>query len=222
MLRKRKATDTSVISLKRQHITLESFFPEVDISLRINKSMDILGIVKQAFCFFNQNTIAQESSRPYKSSNNLLVDSKPNMNVPRESVYDAEMYRILFNWLTKVYHYEIIGQWHLEQVGEDGGHHHLYCDLTIKKKEDSNPIAILELVWLIHFSREDDITKKPYWPSEELQKRGLNVIHFWHDKGFKNAFMSARVKDISVCPGCEQKHSEGHVFGIVGHCKNAS
>ncbi|CAG8769717.1 5424_t:CDS:2, partial [Racocetra fulgida] len=24
-----------------------------------------------------------------------------------------------------------------------------------------------------------------------------------------------------LCPS-EQKHSEGHVFGIVGHCKNAS
>ncbi|RIB21067.1 hypothetical protein C2G38_2140849 [Gigaspora rosea] len=82
--------------------------------MRIGKDQKVLGdascIVKQAFCFFDQNTIAQGSSRPYKSSNNLLVDSKPNMNVPRESVYDAEMYRILFNWLTKVYHYVIIGQ----------------------------------------------------------------------------------------------------------------
>lgn len=99
---------------------MEFFFPEIDIPLRINKSMDILGIVKQAFCFFDQNTIARGSSRPYKSSNNLLVDSKPNMNVPRKSVYDTEMYRILFNWFTKVYHYEIIRQWHLEQVGKDG------------------------------------------------------------------------------------------------------
>ncbi|CAJ0915020.1 9956_t:CDS:1, partial [Entrophospora sp. SA101] len=107
--KKRKATDASVIPPKKQHITLESFFPGVDVPLRENKSIDILGIVKQAFCSFDQNTIAQGSSRAYKSSNNLLVDSEPNVRVLKESVYDAEMYRILLNQLAKVYHYEITG-----------------------------------------------------------------------------------------------------------------
>jgi hypothetical protein len=30
---------------------------------------------------------------------------------------------------------------------------------------------------------------------EKLQERGLNVIHFWYDKEFKNVRMSARFWD---------------------------
>ncbi|CAG8771478.1 17803_t:CDS:2, partial [Racocetra fulgida] len=104
------------------------------------------------------------------------------------SIYDAEMYRILHNWLAKVHSFDIIGQWHLKKVCEDGGYHHLYCDLTIKKRDDPSPVAVLELlattsipelnehfkrvfnyadllkpteVWVIHFSREDDSPVSP-------------------------------------------------------------
>jgi hypothetical protein len=76
----------------------------------------------------------------------LLVDSKQNVEVPRESTYNAEMYRILVNWLAKVHGLEITGQWHLEQVGDNGGFHHLYCDLTIKKPNNPCFKAILKLV----------------------------------------------------------------------------
>ncbi|CAG8517749.1 8307_t:CDS:2 [Racocetra fulgida] len=54
------------------------------------------------------------------------------VKVPRESVYDAEMYRILHNWLVKVHNFEVTGQCHLEQVC-DGEYDHLYCDLAITK-----------------------------------------------------------------------------------------
>ncbi|CAG8817372.1 27839_t:CDS:1, partial [Racocetra persica] len=64
------------------------------------------------------------------------------------SVYDAEMYRILYNWLAKVHNYEIMGQWHLEEVRDDGKYHHLS---VIKKDDDDKPVAILELL-LITFS----------------------------------------------------------------------
>ena len=53
------------------------------------------------------------SSCFYKRFNNLLVDSKQNVKVSWESIYDAEMYRILVNWLTKIHGFEIIGQWYL-------------------------------------------------------------------------------------------------------------
>ncbi|CAG8547616.1 7090_t:CDS:2 [Cetraspora pellucida] len=173
-----KATDTSIL-LKKQHITLDSFFPGVDVPLRINKSIDILGIVKQAFRSFDQNTIVQ-------------VDSKLNVNIPRESVYDAEMYRILFNWLTEVHYYEIIEQWHLGQVVIEYNHYCATQELKLNPAIDENYHHKLYVVNAIQaFVRRvdvdgHDITRKPYWPSEELQKRD-----------FKNAFMSARVKDIS-------------------------
>ncbi|RHZ53303.1 hypothetical protein Glove_443g47 [Diversispora epigaea] len=126
--------------------------------------------------------------------------------------------------LAEVHSFEITGQWHLEKVCENGGYHHFYCDFTIKKSDDPSPVAVFELlatssllkldeyfkrvfdysnqfkpseVWIIHFSQEDDVVKDPYWPCIRLQKRRLNVIHFWHNKNFTNVWMSARLLDTS-------------------------
>ncbi|KAF0484533.1 P-loop containing nucleoside triphosphate hydrolase protein [Gigaspora margarita] len=71
---------------------------------------------------------------------------KVNVKVPRESTYDAEMYRILHNWLAKVHGFEITGQWHLEGISDDGNYHYSYCDLTIKKPESPNPEAVIEVL----------------------------------------------------------------------------
>ncbi|KAF0421765.1 P-loop containing nucleoside triphosphate hydrolase protein [Gigaspora margarita] len=146
--------------------------------------MDVFEVVKVTVRTFDQKTIALGSSRFYKSSNHLLVNSKQNAKVPREGTYDAEMYRILTNWLTKVHGYEITGQWHLDGICDDGSYHHFYCDLTIKEADVTNPIAVIEIlasgsvpkikkhfdhvskyvnqlcpeeVWIVHFSREDSI-----------------------------------------------------------------
>lgn len=50
-------------------------------------------------------------------------------------------------------------------------------------------------VWLVHFSREDSVASYPYWPCEQLQGRGLNVVHFWHDICFTKVCMSAKFRD---------------------------
>ena len=132
------------------------------------------------------------------------------------------MYWVLVNWLRKIHGYEITGQWHLKQVCDDGNYHHLYCDLTIKKPESPHLEALLELlamasiskldghfeqvfkykeqlqpreIWIVHFFHEDYIVTNPYWPCGKLQESGLNVIHFWHDREFKNVRMSARFQD---------------------------
>ena len=68
--------------------------------------------------------------------NHLRVETKCNVKVPKECVYDTEMYQILMNWLAKDHDFEITSQWHLEQICEDGDYHHFYCDLTIKKSDD--------------------------------------------------------------------------------------
>ena len=44
---------------------------------------------------FDQGTVALGSTRVYKSANHIRVNSECDVEVPRESVYDAEMYRIL-------------------------------------------------------------------------------------------------------------------------------
>jgi hypothetical protein len=190
-----------------------------DIPFQNDGSVDILEILKTAVRDFDQGIIALGSFRSYKSSNHLYVNSEHYIKVPRESTYDAEMYWVLVNWLRKIHRYEITGQWHLEQVCDDGDYHHLYCDLTIKKPDSPHLEALLKLlatasipklnghfeqvfkyeeqlhpqkIWIVHFSRKDYIVTNPYWLCEKLQKRGLNVIHFWHNREFKNVRMSAR------------------------------
>ncbi|RIB30489.1 hypothetical protein C2G38_2152406 [Gigaspora rosea] len=185
----------------------------VDVPLQADGSVDILETVKSTVRIFDQKIIALGSSCSYKSSNHLFVDSEQNVEVPRESTYDAEMYRILVNWLAKVHGFEINAQWHLEGIGSDGDRNHLFCDLTIKKLDNLYPEAVLEVVatgsvstlmkhfdramkyadqlcpkevWIVHFSREGSVVSDPYWPCEKLQNRGLNVIHFWHDEEFEN------------------------------------
>ena len=91
-----------------------------DIPFRNDGSVDILEILKTAVRDFDQGIIALGSSRSYKSSNHLYVNSEHYIKVPRESTYDAEMYRVLVNWLRKIHGYEITGQWHLKQVCDDG------------------------------------------------------------------------------------------------------
>src|SRR4051794_819622 len=193
-----------------------------DIPFRNDGSVDILEILKTAVRDFDQGIIALRSSCSYKSSNHLYVNSEHYIKVPRESTYDAEIYWVLVNWLRKIHGYEIAGQWHLEQVCDDGDYYHLYCDLTIKKPDSPHLEALLELlvtasiskldghfeqvfkyeeqlhlreIWIIHFSREDYVVTNSYWPSEKLQEKELNVVHFWHDREFKNVWMSARFQD---------------------------
>ena len=51
-------------------------------------------------------------------------------------------------------------------------------------------------VWIVHFTCEDNLTQNPYYPSGAELCR-LNIVHFLHDKEFKNVRMSARFMDIS-------------------------
>ncbi|CAG8540179.1 16127_t:CDS:2 [Cetraspora pellucida] len=192
---------------KKQCVVPETswFCPDMNVPLQANGGVNTLEIIKSAVRVFDQKTIALGSTRSYKCSNHLQVESKCDECVPRESVYDAEMYRILHNWLAKVHGFEITGQWHLKGIGSDGDWHHLFCDLTIKKPDNPYPEAVLEAVATgsistlkKHFDRvikEDSVVSDPYWPSEKLQDRGLNVIHFWHDEGFEDIRMSARFRD---------------------------
>ncbi|CAG8585344.1 8147_t:CDS:2 [Diversispora eburnea] len=170
----------------------------MEIPLQTNKTVDILKVLKSAVRIFDQNTIALGSTHAYKSSNNLWVDSKQNAKVSRESVYNAEMYRILHNWLVKVRSFEVIGQWHLKTILEllataSPVKLDIHFEQVFKYTERLNPLE----AWVIHFSCEDDIIKDSYWPSNELRKKELNVAHFWHNKNFKNVKVSSRSLDVS-------------------------
>ena|ERR1700761_992106 len=133
--------------------------------------------------------------------------------VPRESVYDTELMRLLRNWLTP---YTVSGLWHL--VTKPDGRHK-YSDIVIQGPLSEAPI-VLELLatgdkrfvkehiertplyqrlltaneaWVIHFTCEGNYA--PVWQSDQAIDEGLNVVHISHDLGFTEMFMKARWKD---------------------------
>jgi hypothetical protein len=183
--------------LLKRPLEKENFSPKI-LPLRSDSSVDIVEVTKLLIPQLNANIIHLGSSRAYKNSKFLKVDSAQAVAVPRESVYDAEMYRVLVNWLAYSFNIELTGQWHLEFIGHDGGHHHSYCDLTLKRPDEETPFAILELLataststlkkhldqifsyayhlrpkelWIIHFSRADDTLTKPFWPDDSLLEK---------------------------------------------------
>ncbi|KAF9347999.1 hypothetical protein BGX34_002758 [Mortierella sp. NVP85] len=173
--------------------------------------LDILSTLKVAVQHFDKELLQQAPNRSYKSSGGIMVDGRRGARVPRESVYDTELARILTNWLGRSEAFQITGQWHLREVES-----HRYTDIVIQKEGD--PTVVLELVattdqaslrehierassyksllpaevaWVIHFTCQDDYLQDPLWPSTE-QLQDVNIVHFWHDRAFDNIRMSAR------------------------------
>jgi len=171
--------------------------------------LKVLDTLIESLKFFDKDLIRFASDRSYKSSI-VRVRGRPKVHVPRESVYDTELMRILTNWLATRHGWTVTGQWHLQtMVGE-----HKYSDIILKKS-DAPPIVLeilatgdedfvkshinktceyMELLsakegWVIHFTCEDNY--KPVWQSRELLNKGVNVVHFVHDVKFKKIQMYA-------------------------------
>ncbi|CAG8688489.1 12982_t:CDS:2, partial [Funneliformis caledonium] len=80
-LGKRQRDPTIIDSpAKKQCIVPEvsCFYPDIDVPLRGNGSVNTLEVIKSAVCTFDQKTIALGSTRSYKCSNHLQVESKCN------------------------------------------------------------------------------------------------------------------------------------------------
>jgi hypothetical protein len=176
-------------------------------------TLRVLDALIESLKVFDKDLIRLACSRSYKSSL-VKVGGLSDVSVPRESVYDTELMRILSNWLQKQYGWTVTGQWHLQTtLGE-----HKYTDIVIKK--DENLPIVLELLatgdtsfvrsqiektsryktllsaneaWVIHFTCEDDY--HPVWQSDAELDSGVNVAHFSHDLGFTRVRMMARWKD---------------------------
>jgi hypothetical protein len=180
-----------------------------------DRSLDVLAALKEALPFIDKGLISQSPTRSYKKSGGAIkVDGITDKQVPRESVYDGELLRILSGWLGSGKSYNITGQWHLRDVES-----HRYADIVIQKNEE--PTVVLELIatsgqasllehitrgksyksllsagkpakaWVIHFTRQDNYLEDPLWPNVE-QLRDVNVVHIWHNSAFTDVRMSAR------------------------------
>lgn len=160
---------------------------------------DILFILTESLKCFDKDLIRSAFSHSYKSSK-VPVNGCRKTAVPRESVYDTELMRILTNWL-----YISESGWSVTITDDE---RHKYSDIVLRKR-DNEPI-ILELLateeesfikyridkiptymntlsavegWVIHFTCEDNFT--PVWQNSQ-RRRGVNVVHVIHGKDFKN------------------------------------
>lgn len=180
-----------------------------------NGPMDTLEVLKESLKFFDKNLLRCASEVSYKISE-VVVGGRRNISVPRQSVYDTELMRILSNWLRKVEDYSITGQCHLRiDDGDDRS-----SDIVISKP--GKPTIVLDLVatgtskfieihvdktpeykellfakeaWVVHFTREDEYLGHPYWQSDDLLNEHINMVHFWHNADFTVVRMSAHWKD---------------------------
>ncbi|ORZ08252.1 hypothetical protein BCR41DRAFT_359554 [Lobosporangium transversale] len=169
-------------------------------------SLDILEIMKIALRFFDKDLILQAEDRSYKSSGRTVkVMGDYNASVPRESVYDTELMRVLTNWLNKTKKYEIIGY---DIVIKKAGKPTVVIELLatgnqtsikdhISKTLTYKRLLPAEEAWVVHFTCEDDYFKHPYWQTDAELDQGVNLVHFWHDRSFNTVRMSARWKDSS-------------------------
>jgi hypothetical protein len=177
------------------------------------QSVDILSALTEALKCFDKRLIHLAPSRSYKIST-VVVNGSRKAQVPRESVYDTELMRILSNWFQTHHGWTVTGQWHLKTPLRK----HKYTDIVLRK--EGQPPTVLELLatgdrdfvnkhidktpeymailkakeaWVIHFTREDDYA--PVWQSDIMLNKGVNVVHICHNLEFTDVLMMWRWKD---------------------------
>ena len=178
--------------------------PSSSLPLQLTGDANILGILIESLKFFNKTLILRASYYSYKTPK-VKIPPSHGLCVPRESVYETELMRILANWLRK-YDWLVSSQWHLE----DDSKKHKYSDIVLKKDgqtivlevlatEDPSSIesriqktpeyaALLSAneTWIVHFTRQENYD--PIWQPDTST---LNVVHFAHDVEFTKVMMSA-------------------------------
>ncbi|PKK63973.1 hypothetical protein RhiirC2_788143 [Rhizophagus irregularis] len=190
--------------------------PTVKVPKTSDGFLKILDVLIEAVRCFDKTIIRNAFYRSFKTAL-VKVDGCRNVKVPRESVYDTELIRILVNWIVKDNNFEVNGQCHLiDHAGNDEKDKHYFSDIIIVTSKQKVVLELLasatknELnehfervlhyaetlsasdIWIVNFSREDDAAKKPHWPPNDGNFESVNVAHFFHDQKFENVRMSAR------------------------------
>ncbi|KAI1302992.1 hypothetical protein EDD11_005445 [Mortierella claussenii] len=185
--------------------------PNIPPPLRSDGSLDVLEVIKSALRLFDKDLISRAHELSYKEAH-VVVDKGKKQRVPRESIYDSELIRILMNWLALRTGYGVVGQHHIQN---------LFCDVMVKVgQQDPVPIELVvtetqRLVqahidktnnyrrligasegWVIHLTREDNYLQNPLWPTDEMLDQGVYMIHVWHDKSFTEVRLSAKWRNL--------------------------
>jgi hypothetical protein len=190
--------------------------PTVPVPQTDEGSLKVLDALIEAIRCFDKTIICNASNRSFKTAL-VKVNGCDNVKVPRESIYDTELNRILVNWIVKECKFEVTGQWHLiDHVDNDEKDKNYYSYITIMSQHQTVVLELLasatknELnkhfervliyaemlsaddVWIVNFTCEDNATKQPHWPPNDGNFESVNVVHFFHELKFENLRMSAR------------------------------
>src|SRR6266496_6003273 len=82
-------------------VITELFKTTLVVPEKCDDSLDIINILKAGIQFFDQCVVSRAFYQSFKTARDIYVNGKKNRRVPRESVYDTEMNRILINWIVK-------------------------------------------------------------------------------------------------------------------------
>ncbi|KAF9370270.1 hypothetical protein BGX21_005621, partial [Mortierella sp. AD011] len=115
---------------------------------RQDGAFDICKVVTIAASYFNQDILRNAVTRSFKLVKLGRVGGKTLVEVPRESVYQLELARILILWLADEYQLSVTTQWHVSYVTSPGSKlQHKYCDIIITSPSNSrHPMVLLELL----------------------------------------------------------------------------
>jgi len=194
---------------------IPKLFPSAPSVAAPRGAVDVLFIIRECLKCFDKDLIRSAYNRSFKLST-VSVDGSKGAQVPRESVYNTELMRILCNWLTTSGGWSVTGQWHTRTA--NGGHK--YSDVVLQ--DGSNKRVVFELVatadsksikahidktpeymkrlsttegWVIHFTCEDRFA--PTWQSAaQLRDDGVNVIHVTHKEDFTKITLHVYSKDV--------------------------
>lgn len=205
-----------VLRTKLLHI-LYPIRPPGPLPLRDNGSLDVVATLEKAVGLFDRQHMADARWTSFKSSGNITVNNMKKRQVPRESVYNTELMRILSNWFIP-FDWKVTSQWHMDNESNK----HKFSDITLTyegvtgrttfvlallatgtdKDIDSHinkmPVYAKHQsateAWMIHFTCEDDFA-----PVEPSLDEGINVLHFVHDLDWAKVVVHGYWKDHNGC-----------------------
>ncbi|PKC02781.1 hypothetical protein RhiirA5_424742 [Rhizophagus irregularis] len=159
--------------------------PTVPVPQTHEGSLKIIDTLIEAVRCFDKTIIHNAFKRSFKKAL-VEVDGYLHTKVPRESVYDTELYRILVNWIVNECNFVVTGQHHLiDHVDNDEKGKHYYSDITIMSEDQTVVLELLasatknELnehferilnyaemlsandIWIVNFTCEYNATKQP-------------------------------------------------------------
>ncbi|PKY27102.1 hypothetical protein RhiirB3_442677 [Rhizophagus irregularis] len=138
--------------------------------------LKVLDVLIESIRCFDKTIICNAFKRSFKTAL-VKVGGRQNRMVPRESVYDTELNRILVNWIVNECNFEVTGQWHLiDHADNDEKDKHYYSDITIMTPCQT---VVLELLASANKEELNEHFERKYMNAFKEDSLKSKVFIFW-------------------------------------------